>query len=178
VHETLACCPAADCKFCRLGAAVSAGDSFDSVPHFLKLPPNLYIGEPAGVATNSKGHVFVFSRGGSSMGPAFAETAAQLLEFGPDGKFLREIGKNLYAWSFAHAVRIDKEGEVLLVSGRKQEAANEDTGPLKHPNPPLPAQDGRYRQPTDVTWDRPAIATSAMAILTRALPNSTPTAIG
>jgi len=145
---------------------------FDSVPHFLKLPPNLYIGEPAGVATNSKGHVFVFSRGGSSMGPAFGETAAQLLEFGPDGKFLREIGKNLYAWSFAHAVRIDKndniwivdkgsdmivkfspEGEVLLVSGRKQEASDEDTGPLKHPNPPLPAQDGRYRQPTDVTWD-------------------------
>jgi hypothetical protein len=24
---------------------------FDSVPHFLKLPPNLYIGEPAGVAS-------------------------------------------------------------------------------------------------------------------------------
>ncbi len=145
---------------------------FDSVPNFLKLPKDLYIGEPSGVAVNSKGHVFVFSRGGSSTGPAFAETAAQLLEFAPDGKFIREIGKNLYAWSFAHAVRIDPhdniwavdkgsdmivkfdpEGRVLLVSGRKQEASDEDTAPLKHPKPPLPAQDGRYRQPTDVTWD-------------------------
>ena len=145
---------------------------YDLVPNFLKLPHDLYIGEPAGVAVNSKGHVFVFSRGGSSMGPAFAETAAQLLEFAPDGKFIREIGKNLYAWSFAHAVRIDKndniwtvdkgsdmivkfdpEGHVMMVFGRKQEAADEETGPLKHPNPPLPAIDGRYRQPTDVTWD-------------------------
>ena len=145
---------------------------FDSVPNFLKLPPDLYIGEPTGVAVNSKGHVFVFSRGGSSTGPAYAETAAQLLEFAPDGKYIREIGKNLYAWSFAHSVRIDKqdniwavdkgsdmivkfnpEGRVMFVSGRKQEASDEGTGPLKHPNPPLPAVDGRYRQPTDVTWD-------------------------
>ena len=37
---------------------------------------------------------------------AYAATASQLLEFGPDGKFIREIGHNLYAWSFAHDVRI------------------------------------------------------------------------
>ena len=58
----------------------------------------------AGVAVNSKGHVFVFSRGNST-GPAYAASAAQLLEFGRDGTYLREIGHNLYAWSFAHAVR-------------------------------------------------------------------------
>src|SRR6185437_3193658 len=50
-------------------------------------------------------------------------------------------------------VKFDPEARVTLVLGRKQEASDEDTGPLKHPNPPLPAQDGRYRQPTDVTWD-------------------------
>jgi NHL repeat len=94
------------------------------------------------------------------------------LEFGADGKFIREIGKNLYAWSFAHTVRIDRddniwvtdkgsdmiikfnpEGRVVMVFGRKQEASDEDTAPLKHPNPPLPAEDGRFRQVTDVTWD-------------------------
>ena len=32
---------------------------YQSVPDFLKLPPNLYLGEGIGVATNSKGHVFV-----------------------------------------------------------------------------------------------------------------------
>src|SRR5471032_2176963 len=48
---------------------------FDSVPNFLKLPPNLYLGEVAGVAVNSKGHLFVFSRGNST-GPAYGASAA------------------------------------------------------------------------------------------------------
>ena len=38
---------------------------YDSVPNFIKLPPDMYLGEAAGVAVNSKRHVFVFSRGGS-----------------------------------------------------------------------------------------------------------------
>ena len=145
--------------------------SFDSVPNFLKLPPDLYLGEASGVAVNSKKHVFVFNRGNST-GPAYAATAAQLLEFGPDGRFIREIGKNLYAWSFAHTVRVDAkdniwitdkgsdmvvkfnpQGRVEMVFGRKQEASDEDTAPLKHPKPPLPAEIGRFRQVTDVTWD-------------------------
>ncbi|MGC1107724.1 MAG: hypothetical protein WA876_14415, partial [Candidatus Acidiferrales bacterium] len=36
---------------------------YRSVANFLKMPPNLYLGEVSGVAVNSKGHVFVFSRG-------------------------------------------------------------------------------------------------------------------
>ena len=154
------------------GCATVPEIPFDSVPDFLKLPKDLYLGEASAVSVNSKGHVFVFSRGGSSMGPAFAETAAQLLEFAPDGKFIREIGKNLYAWSFAHGVKIDPhdniwtvdkgsdmvvkfrpDGRVDMVFGRKQEASDEDTAPLKHPNPPPPAVDGRFRQPTDVAFD-------------------------
>ena len=42
---------------------------YRSVPDFLKLPPDLYFGEVAGVAVNSKGHLFVFSRGNTT-GPA------------------------------------------------------------------------------------------------------------
>ncbi len=144
---------------------------FTSVPNLLKLPPNMYLGEVSGVAVNSKGHIFVFSRGNTT-GPAYAASAAQLLEFGPDGTYIREIGHNLYAWSFAHTVRIDKEdniwaadkgsdmvikfnpaGQVVMVFGRKLEASDEGTGPLKHPNPPLPPVDGMFRQVTDMTWD-------------------------
>jgi DNA-binding beta-propeller fold protein YncE len=144
---------------------------FQSVPSFLKLPPDLYLGEATGVAVNSKGHIFVFSRGNTT-GPAYSAAAAQLLEFAPDGKFLREIGHNLYAWSFAHTVKIDKddniwaadkgsdmvikfnpEGRVVLVFGRKQEASDEGTEPLKHVKPPLPPIDGLFRQVTDVAWD-------------------------
>ena len=70
------------------------------------------------------------------------------MEFGPDGTFLREIGHGLYAWSFAHSVRVDKddniwaadkgsdmvikfnpEGRVVMVFGRKRKR------PTKKPNP-------------------------------------------
>jgi streptogramin lyase len=146
---------------------------FESVPNAIKLPENMYLGEASGVAVNSKGHIFVLTRSsGGGNGPAYASAAAQLLEFDPDGNFIREIGKNLYAWSFAHAVRVDPEdniwvtdkgsdmvikfdpqGRVVMTLGRKQEASDEDTGPVKHPKPPAPAEDGRFRQVTDVTWD-------------------------
>ena len=69
---------------------------FDADIDFLKLPKDVYLGEVTGVAVNSKKHIFVFSRGNTN-GPAYAAAAAQLLEFGPDGQFIREIGKNLYA---------------------------------------------------------------------------------
>ena len=144
---------------------------YTSVADFLKLPPDIYLGEVAGVAVNSKGHVFVFSRANST-GPAYGASGALLLEFDAGGKFLREIGHNLYAWSFAHAVKVDPqdnvwvtdkgsdmvvkfnpEGRVVMVFGRKQEASDEGTGPLKHVKPPLPPLDGLFRQVTDVAWD-------------------------
>ena len=37
-----------------------------SVPNFFKLPPDLYFGEGIGIATNSKGHVFVYTRSGDT----------------------------------------------------------------------------------------------------------------
>src|ERR1700735_3839502 len=42
---------------------------YDSVPNFLKMPKDMYLGEVSGVAVNSKGHVFVYSRRGNSNGP-------------------------------------------------------------------------------------------------------------
>src|ERR1044072_1926306 len=100
---------------CLLSAQTSGVPEiqYHSVPNFLKLPPNMYFGEVAGVAVNSKGHVFVFSRGNTT-GPAYAAAAAQLLEFGPDGTYIREIGRNLYAWSFAHTVRVDKQDNIWV----------------------------------------------------------------
>jgi sugar lactone lactonase YvrE len=145
---------------------------FDSVPDFFKLPAGMNFGEVPGVAVNSKGHVFVFTRSNSANGPAYGAAAAQLLEFGPNGEFVREIGKGLYAWSEAHSVRIDKDdniwaidkgsdmvikfnpaGRVVWVFGRRAEGADEGAKPWEHPDPPLPPIDGMFRQPTDVTWD-------------------------
>src|SRR5258706_1867989 len=88
---------------------------FDSSADFLKLPAGMNFGEVPGVAVNSKGHVFVFTRSNSASGPAYAPTAAQLLEFGPKGEFIREIGKGLYGWAFAHSVRIDKDDNIWAI---------------------------------------------------------------
>ena len=145
---------------------------FDSVADFFKLPAGQNFGEVPGVAVNSKGHIFVFTRSNSANGPAYGAAAAQLLEFGPKGEFVREIGKGLYAWSEAHSVRIDRNddiwaidkgsdmivkfnqaGRVVWVFGRKKEGADEEAKPWEHPNPPLPPVDGLFRQPTDVAWD-------------------------
>ena len=79
---------------------------YDSVPDFFKLPENMYFGELAGIAVNSRKHIFVLSRGNTT-GPAYGAAAAQLLEFDQNGRFLREIGKNLYAWAYSHTVRVD-----------------------------------------------------------------------
>ncbi len=146
---------------------------FESVPDFLKLPADMYLGEAAGVAVNSQKHVFVFHRGNVT-GAAYQALASQLLEFDQDGNYVREIGKNLYAWAFAHVVKVDKDdniwavdkgtdtivkfnpkGRVDMVFGRKAEAADEDSHPYLRQGKPKPTdfENGRFRQPTDVTWD-------------------------
>jgi hypothetical protein len=174
---TLLRCLALACLCCLLGPALAAPPpptdapeiAFDSVPDFLKLPPDIYLGEVAGVAVNSRRHVFVLSRGNTT-GPAYGAAAAQLLEFDQQGHFVREIGHNLYAWGFAHSVRVDPHdnvwivdkgsdmvvrfdpaGRVTRVFGRKPEASDESAHPLAHPNPPLPPVDGLFREVTDVT---------------------------
>src|SRR5207342_3839803 len=70
---------------------------YDSVPNFFKLPPGLYMGEAIGVATNSKGHVFVFTRSANT----------RLFEFDEKGTYVREIGEGSYGFEFAHSVRVD-----------------------------------------------------------------------
>lgn len=87
---------------------------FESVPNPLRMPDDIHLGEIAGVAVNSVGHVFVFSRG-NSLGPSYMARASQLLEFDASGNFVREIGKNLYGWSYAHAVRVDPQDNIWVV---------------------------------------------------------------
>jgi hypothetical protein len=155
--------------------------AYDSAPNFLKLPEGTYLGEAVGVATNSKGHVFVYTRTGSpkvTMGTnrAFVRNAARLFEFDQNGKWVREIGQGLYGFVFAHAVRVDRQdniwvidegsnmimkfdpdGRVLMTLGRKPEAINV-------PAPAANAAGARggggagipgdnFNRPTDVAWD-------------------------
>src|SRR3954447_4506860 len=134
---------------------------FSSVPNFLKLPPGDYLGEAVAVATNSKGHIFVYHRSANN----------RLFEFDQTGKFLKEIGKGFLGFEFAHSVRVDKddniwtvdegtnmvtkfspEGKVLMVLGRRPPTV---LGVLPAPptGPARPAQKYEFCRPTDVGWD-------------------------
>src|ERR1044072_4580715 len=75
---------------------------FDSVPNFFKLPAGLYMGEGIGVATNSKGHVFTFTRSGET----------RLFEFDQTGAFVKEFGVGSYGFAFGHAGRGERAGNV------------------------------------------------------------------
>ena len=133
---------------------------YDSAPNFLKLPEHVYLGEAAGVATNSKGHVFVYTRTGSvnvSTGTSrpFVRGGARLFEFDPKGTYVREIGQGLYGFVFAHAVRVDPqdniwvvdeganmvikfnpEGRVVMTFGRKPETVTIPALPPESTPPP------------------------------------------
>src|ERR1700732_4696707 len=106
---------------------------FSTVPNFLKLPSGEYLGESVAVATNSKGHIFVYHRSANT----------RLFEFDQGGNFLKEIGAGYYGFEFAHSVRVDKddniwtvdegtnmitkfspEGRVLMVLGRRPPAVD------------------------------------------------------
>jgi len=50
-------------------------------------------------------------------------------------------------------IKFNQAGRVVMVFGRRKESADEETKPWEHVNPPLPAVDGLFRQPTDVAWD-------------------------
>jgi len=93
---------------------------FDGNINFLKLPTNLYLGEAAGVATDSKGNIFVYTRTGTEDGAMggsrfFTHGGSRLWEFDSTGKYLREIGSGIYGFLFAQAVRIDAQDNIWTV---------------------------------------------------------------
>ena len=57
------------------------------------------------MATNSKGHIFVYHRSANT----------RLFEFDQNGNFVKEIGKGYYGFEFAHSVRVDKEDNIWTV---------------------------------------------------------------
>ena len=151
---------------CPLGAQVKAKAQnvpeipYESVADFLKMPAGLYMGEAMGVATNSKGHVFVYTRSANT----------RLFEFDQNGNYVREIGAGNYGFEFAHSVRVDPEdnvwvvdegtnlvikfnpaGRIVMVLGYRPDAvAGAQASPA---GPPPPAQKYIFGRPTDVAWD-------------------------
>jgi DNA-binding beta-propeller fold protein YncE len=141
--------------------------SFDSVVNLLKYPDNITIGEVAGVATNSKGDLFVYTRTGHptiTLGTSrpFAHGGSRLYEFDRTGKFVRELGQDSYAFLVAQQVRVDPQdniwivdqmssmvikfdpsGRVQLLLGRKSESERVPSNPPPGRGAGGPARGGR-----------------------------------
>ena len=122
--------------------------AFETNADFLQTPANLYIGEVGGVAENSKGRIFVYTRTGhpyATLGDnrTFARNGSRLLEFDRNGRYVRELGQDVYGFNAAIGLRVDPSdnvwtvdaaanqvvkfdpaGRVALVLGRKPEAIN------------------------------------------------------
>ena len=77
-----------------------------SEPNFLKLPTGMYLGETMGIARNSAGQVYVFTRLGDG---------SHLYQFDQNGTFMREIGRNSYAFTMAHGVYVDAQDYVWTI---------------------------------------------------------------
>ena len=148
---------------------------FDSVPNALQLPADTYLGEVGGVATNSRGDIFVYTRTGHptvTIGSArpFAHGGSRLFQFDRNGKFVREIGKNSYGFMYAAQVRVDPndniwvvdqmtnmvikfdpQGRLLMLLGRKAESVPVPARPATGDGAGRPTD--LFERPTDVAWD-------------------------
>ena len=60
--------------------------NYDMTADFFQLPAGEHLVEPAGIAVNSKGHIYVFHR-----------AKHPLIEFDSSGKFIRSIADELFA---------------------------------------------------------------------------------
>src|SRR5918999_335338 len=107
-----------------LGSSPSAHLNFPDIPSDaaepLRFPPNIHLGEAAGVATNSKGDIFVYTRTGTPYittagARNVSHGGSRLFQFDRTGKFVREIGQNVYGFLQAQQVRVDPQDNVWVV---------------------------------------------------------------
>ncbi len=93
---------------------------FDSNPSPLTMPDNIHLGEVAGVATNSRGDIYVYTRTGNptiTIGTARAVShgGGRLFQFDRTGKYVREIGQGIYGFLQPQQVRVDPQDNVWVV---------------------------------------------------------------
>jgi DNA-binding beta-propeller fold protein YncE len=86
----------------------------------------------AGVATNSKGHVFVYTRTGHAVATlgderTFYHNGSRLFQFDQNGKFVKEIGQGVYAVNFAQQIRVDPQDNVWIVDAGSNQVVKFDS---------------------------------------------------
>jgi DNA-binding beta-propeller fold protein YncE len=102
--------------------------NYDANADIISLPS---YGEVAGVATNSRGHVFVYARTGHAVATlgderTFYHGGSRLFQFDQTGKFVKEIGQGVYAINFAQQVRVDPQDNVWIVDAGSNQVVKFD----------------------------------------------------
>src|SRR5437667_1185085 len=102
--------------------------AYDANADILTLPS---YGEVAGIATNSKGHIFVYARTGHAVATlgderTFYHGGSRLFQFDQAGKFVKEIGQGVYAVNFAQQVRVDPQDNVWIVDAGSNQVVKFD----------------------------------------------------
>src|SRR6266850_1684200 len=111
-----------------IGAQSVPDINYDANADILSLPS---YGEVAGVATNSKGHVFVYARTGHAVATlgderTFYHNGSRIFQFDQTGKFVKEIGQGVYAVNFAQQIRVDPQDNVWIVDAGSNQVVKFD----------------------------------------------------
>jgi hypothetical protein len=141
-----------------LGGSPSAQLNFPDITYDatepLRFPPNIHLGEAAGVATDSKGNIFVYTRTGTphittAGARNVSHGGSRLFQFDRTGKFVREMGQGAYGFLQAQQVRVDPQDNVWVVdqmstqvikfdpNGRIQMVLSRKPEAMRVPNLPL-----------------------------------------
>jgi len=141
-------------------------------------PNDIHLGEAAGVARNSAGEIFVYTRTGNptlSLGTSryMSHSGSRIFKFDSRGRYEREIGQEIYGTLFAQQVRVDRDDNVWIVDqmsgqvvkfdpqGRIQMVLSRKPEAMQMPATPPgggrggrgPAEGESFRGPTDIAWD-------------------------
>jgi DNA-binding beta-propeller fold protein YncE len=139
-------------------------------------PNDIHMGEAAGVARNSDGEIFVYTRTGNptiSLGTSryVSHGGARIFRFDEDGEYEGEIGQETYGALYAQQLRIsaddhiwaidqmsgqviryDPDGRIVMVMSRKPETQRLPQAPGQ-PGSGEGREGESFQGPTDITWD-------------------------
>ena len=95
------------------------------------MPDDIYVGEVAGVGANAKGQVFVYTRTGhpyATLGDnrTFSRGGSRLFQFDPAGKFVRELGQDVYGFNAAIGLRVDPQDNVWTIDAAANQVVKFD----------------------------------------------------
>ena len=164
-------------------AAIPARAQIPEIPYqavdaLSDFPDDIHMGEAAGVARNSDGDIFVYTRTGNptltlGMSRYVTHGGSRIFHFDSDGEYEGEIGQEIYGALYAQQLRIDADdniwtvdqfsgqvikydpdGRIVMVMSRKPETLRVPQRPPPDPPRAGTGTEGEsFQGPTDVTWD-------------------------